>query len=364
MNRVTAVLLTLSLAASGPACRKAATTTVSPGVPVRTLKAERRDLENTLVVTGTLRPRAQVQLVAEVSARLMRVLRDEGARVAKDEVLADLDDTDYRLGLDRARAAQAVAEANQAHAVVEKERADNLLKTGGITDKDHLAAQVGLRVAEAALLQTKAEVAIAAQQHARCRIRAPFAGRVAKRFPDPGTLLAPGAPVFTLVDDAVLEFRGSVPSADFGRARPGAAVDITVDAVPGLRARGKIVRVTPLIDERTRAFEIVAEVPGQKDLVGGLFARAAVRVGTISGAIVVTPATLIRDGSQPDRAEVFVVRSGKAERQVVNLGVEQADRIEVVSGLKDGDVVVVDPPNALSSGAAVEIQNGRNGGSR
>ena len=328
MNRVTAVLLTLSLAASGSACRKAATTTVSPGVPVRTAKAERRDLENTLFVTGTLRPRAQVQLVAEVSARLMRVLRDEGARVAKGEVLAELDDTDYRLGLDRARAAQAVAEANQAHAVVEKERADNLLQTGGITDKDHLAAQVGLRVAEAALLQAKAEVAIAAQQHARCRIRAPFAGRVAKRFPDPGTLLAPGAPVFTLVDDAVLEFRGSVPSADFGRARPGAAVEITVDAVPGLRARGKIVRVTPLIDERTRAFEIVAEVPGQKDLVGGLFARAAVRVGTVTGAIVVAPAVLIRDGSQPDRAEVFVIRAGKAERVTVSLGVEQADRIE------------------------------------
>jgi RND family efflux transporter MFP subunit len=362
MKRVTAVLLTISMATAGAACRKSRPSAVSPSVPVRTAKVERRDLKDTLVVTGTLRPRSQVQLVAEVSARLVRIARDEGARVAAGDVLADLDDTDYRLALDRAKAAEAVAEANRAHAVVEKERADNLLKTGGITDKDHLAAQVGLRVAEAALAQARAEAAIAAQQHARCRIRAPFAGRVAKRVPDPGALLAPGTPVFTLVDDAVLEFRGSVPSAEFGRARLGAAAEISVDAVPGLLARGKVTRVTPLIDERSRAFEIVVELPGQKELVGGLFARAAVGVGTVPGAIVVTPTALMRDGSQPDRAEVFVVKAGKAERQVVRLGVEQADAIEIKQGLAAGDEVVVDPPSTLAPGAAVAIQNG-NGGS-
>lgn len=364
MNRVTAVLLTISLASAGAACRNSDSKTVAPGIPVRTVKAERRDLDDTLSVTGTLRPRSQVQLVAEVSARVLRILRDEGARVAQGDVLAELDDTDYRLALDRAKAAQAVAEANQAHAVVEKERADNLLKTGGITDKDHLAVQVGLRVAEAALAQARAEVAIAAQQRARCRIKAPFAGRVARRLVDAGAQLAPGTPIFTFVDDAVLEFRGSVPSAGYGRARVGATADITADALPGLRARGRIVRVTPLIDERSRSFEIVVEVPGQKDLVGGLFARAVVKVGTVPGAVVVAPTALMRDGSRPDRAEVFVVRGGQAERKVVSLGVEQADAIEIKSGLAAGDVVVVDAPTSLASGAAVEIQNGKNGGGR
>ena len=68
-----------------------------------------------------------------------------------------LDETDYRLSHDRAKAALAVAEANRAHAVAEKERADNLLKTGGITDKDHLSAQVALQVAEASLAPGRAE---------------------------------------------------------------------------------------------------------------------------------------------------------------------------------------------------------------
>ncbi len=90
------------------------------GVAVRTASVEQRDLPDEIVLTGTLKPRAQVQVVAEVPARLLRLQRDEGARVAKGEVLAVLDETDYRLANDRARAALAVADANRAHAQAER----------------------------------------------------------------------------------------------------------------------------------------------------------------------------------------------------------------------------------------------------
>jgi RND family efflux transporter MFP subunit len=316
MKRILLGLVILVAAGGSQACKKAETqTTTAKGIAVRTAVATTQDLDDILVATGTLRPRAQVQLVAEVSARLMRVVHDEGARVTAGETLAQLDDTDYRLALDRAKAAQQVADANQAHAMTERERADNLLKTGGITDKDHLAVQVGLRVAEAALAQAKVEVAVAAHQLARCQIKAPFAGRVATRGPDPGTLLTPGTSVFTFVDDSVLEFRASLPSADYGRVRPGLQVEIEVDALSGRKVGGRITRITPLVDERTRSFEIVVEVPGQNGLAGGLFGRARVRVGTVKGAVVVPPTALLRDGAQPDRAEVFVVSGAPARRR-------------------------------------------------
>jgi RND family efflux transporter MFP subunit len=238
----------------------AATASAPRGVAVRTAKIAARDLEETLVLTGTLRPRAQVELPAEVAARLERVLRDEGARVAKGELLARLDDTDYRLANDRARAALAVAEANRAHAVAERERADNLLKTGGITDKDHLSAQVALQVAEASLAQVRAEAGIAAQQLARTRVKAPFAGRVAKRVADEGAMLAAGTPIFTLVDDSLLEFEAQVASRDLVKVRLGAPVNVSVEALPGSLIPGKVARVAPLVDERTRSFKAVVEV--------------------------------------------------------------------------------------------------------
>jgi RND family efflux transporter MFP subunit len=257
-----------------------------------------------------------------------------------------------------------VAEANRAHAQVEKERADNLLKTGGITDRDHLSAQVALQVGEASLAQAKAELAIAGQQLARTQVKAPFAGRVAHRFPDAGAMLAVGAPLFTLVDDSVLEFKAPVPSRDFARVKLGAATQLSVDALPGARIEGRIARMEPLVDERSRSFQVVVEVPGHRDLVGGLFARAAVSVGQVAGALVVRPAALVRDGSDPSKADVFVVRQGKAEKVTVALGVETPDGIQVTSGLAAGEAVVLDPPTALAAGAPVDVQNGGRGAAK
>jgi RND family efflux transporter MFP subunit len=327
------------------------------GVPVRTVAVQQRDLQDEVLLTGTLRPRAQVQVVAEVAARLLQVRKDEGARAAPGEVLAVLDPTDYRLSAERARASLAVARANQAHARVEKERAESLLKTGGITDKDRLAADVNLQVAEAALAQARVETAIADQQLARTEIRAPFGGRVARRMADPGAMLAAGTPLFTFVDDSVLEFRASAPSAQYGRVRVGSPVKVTVDSLPGLSVTGRVVRIAPIVDDRSRSFETVVEVPGNSALVGGLFARASIQSGLVPGALVVPPAALVRDGTS--QAQAFVIVQGKAERRTVALGVEGADAVQVTSGLQAGDVLVLDPPVALSSGSPVEIQAAR-----
>jgi len=325
-------------------------------VPIRTTTVVRQTLTDEVTLTGTLKPRNQVQIVAEVPARLRRIVRDEGMPARAGDVLAQLDPIDHRLALDRAKAAVAVAEANQAHAEAEKERADSLLKTGGITDKDRLSAEVNARVAQAALAQARAEAAIAAQQLARTEVRAPFTGRVARRLADPGSMLAVGAPLLTFVDDAVLEFRSAAPAAYYGKVRVGAPVTVTTDAL-SRSVTGRVVRITPLVDERTRSFEVVVEVPGGGALVGGLFARASVRTGEMKDALVLPPAALVRDGS--GSADAFLVTQGRAERRSVRLGGETSDAVQVVEGLKEGDVVVLDPPVALSSGAPVEIQNGR-----
>lgn len=345
--------LLLSTAATGCGSGAGAAARPDRAVPVRTVVVEARDLEEVVELTGTLRPRAQVPVVAEVGARLLRVLRDEGSRVAAGETLALLDDTDYRLASQRAQAALAMAEANRAHARAERERAENLLRTGGITDKDRLAAEVGLQVADAALAQARAEAAIADQQLSRTSVKAPFAGRVANRLVDPGAMLPAGTPLLTLVDDSVLEFRASVPSKHWGQVKVDAPVQVRVEAGQAAVA-GRVTRLSPLVDERTRAFEAVVEVPPGSGLVGGLFARAEVRRGERRGALVVPAAALQRNGGGPDEARVFVVAGGKAETRAVRVGVERPDVVEVVEGLKAGEVVVLDPPTALSPGSVVE----------
>jgi len=354
-----AIALGLTAACSKQQPEAAAAPGNTRAVFVRTAAVEQRQILDEVVVTGTIKPQAQVQVVSEISARLLRLNKDEGAWVKKGEVIAVLDATDARLAADRANAAVAVAEANRAHALTERERASNLLKTGGITDKDHLAANVALQVAEASLAQVKAEAAIAMQNVSRCQIRAPFSGRVAKRLVDAGTMLAPGTPVLQLVDNSTLEFRASVPSTEISRVKPGAPVAITVDALPGATLRGQVTRILPLVEERSRSFEVVARVSESNDLVSGLFARGRIRVREIPDALVVPPSSLVHDGQSAGKANIFVIEQGKADVRAVEIGVEGADAVQI-RGLRPGTTIVVDPPTTLASGAPVEIQNSGN----
>ena len=265
-----------------------------------------RDLAETLSLTGTLDPRAEVTVVPEVTARIERVVRNEGDRVYRGQALAVLDDADFGLARDRAQANLDLAEANRAHARAEKDRADALLKTGGITDKDRLTAQVAVQLADASHAQARSELAIAERQLGRSRITAPISGRVAKRHADAGTIVNAGTPLYTMVDDSVFEFRSSVGSGDFGKVKVGER-SRDLDALPGFVTEGEVNRISPQVDARSRSFEVIIRVPGRPELVSGLFARADVKVREVPDSLTVPPAALLRDGSDPSKAQTYVV---------------------------------------------------------
>src|SRR5687767_4324381 len=231
LNKIHVLVLLLGAAATtacgGTAVETTAATEAIRSIPVRTATVQTRDLAETVSLTGTLDPRSEVTVVPEISARLERVLRNEGDRVSRGQPLAVLDDADFRLARDRARAYLDVAEANRAHARAEKDRADSLLKTGGITDKDHLSAQVAVQVANASHAQARSELALAERQVGRSRITAPISGRVAKRHADAGTIVSAGTPLYTIVDDSVFELRSAVGSSDFGKLNVGGTVIVT-----------------------------------------------------------------------------------------------------------------------------------------
>jgi membrane fusion protein (multidrug efflux system) len=366
--RPRAYLLLLTLATAGTAAcagTEAETPDIDAGrsIPVRTARVDTRDLAETLSLTGTLDPRSEVTVVPEISARLERVLKSEGDRVRRGQLLAVLDDADFRLARDRARAYLDVAEANRAHARAEKDRADSLLKTGGITDKDHLAAQVAVQVADASQSQARSELAIAERQMGRSQITAPIGGRIAKRHADAGTVVAAGTPIYTIVDDSVFELRSSVASGDFGKVKVGETVVVTVDALPGFVTEGEVNRIAPRVDARSRSFELIIRVPGRPQLVSGLFARAQVKVRDVPNSLTVPPAALLRDGSDPTKAQTYVVANNKVERRDVLVGIEVPDAVQVTSGLKAGEVVVVDPPSALGPGTQVQVERSTNAGS-
>ena len=141
------------------------------------------------------------------------------------------------------------------------------------------------------------------------------------------------------------------------------SVVVTVDALPGFVTEGEVNRIAPQVDARSRSFEIIIRVPGRPQLVSGLFARAQVKVRDVPGSLTVPPAALLRDGSDPTKAQTYVVVNNKVERRDVLVGVEVPDAVQVTNGLKAGEVVVVDPPSALGPGTRVQVERDVKAGS-
>ena len=171
-------------------------------------------------------------------------------------------------------------------------------------------------MAEAQQAQVRAELAIAAQQLARTQIKAPFAGRVAKRLADPGAMLATGTPLFTFVDDATLEFRASVPSADYGKAAAGRHRRRDGGrASAAARVKGTVARISPLVEERTRAFEVTVQVPGRPRARGRPLRPRVGAAGPGDGRSRRAAGGAAARRQRPPGAQAFVVADGKAERK-------------------------------------------------
>ena len=94
-------------------------------------------------------------------------------------------------------------------------------------------------------------------------------------------------------------------SGDFGKVKVGENVVVTVDALPGFVTEGEVNRIAPQVDARSRSFEIIIRVPGKPQLVSGLFARAQVKVRDVPNSLTVPPAALLRDGSDPTKAQTY-----------------------------------------------------------
>lgn len=358
---------------------------------VQVVKAERRLIPRTVVAVGTLAAEERAELGFKVPGRLARWDVDLGSRVAAGAVLAELDARDYELRRDRARAAleqararlglpvggdddgldpegvgvvrQAKARLDQAKVTLERSR--ELRDQGILAQAEYDTSQAAFRVAESLyndsleevnnrrgiLAERRSDLALAEQAVTDSRLVAPFSGAVQQRRANLGEYLAAGAPVLTLVKLTPLRLRLDVPEREALNVREGQSVAVrtegATDAWPG-----RIVRLSPAIEEANRSLIVEAEVDNSKGLLRpGSFARAEIQTES-GGDSVVVPATALVLFAGIEK--VVTVREGKALERPVTTGRHAGDAVEILSGLEQGESVVVKPGN-LTTGAAVEV---------
>ncbi len=379
MNRCTHAALWLLLVCGTWGCtgkKQVAADSTGPAAAELVVKAqpvESGEWTVSVPVSGEIRSLSTVEVKTEVGGRLVSAHFREGDPVRQSDLLAEIDSTNYRLAYNQAVAAVGVAEAGLArvqvvaeHARRERERADNLLRTGGITEKDHQAAVTGVkeaetqvRLAEAQVSQARSAVAIAEKALKDCRITAPAEGRVQKRFYDEGTLLAPGSSLYTLVDNSRLELACLLPSYRLADIRTGQRGFFTTPTWGERRFECMVSAVNPAVESDNRSVKVLLRTanPGGALRVG-MYARGEIVIRREPGALIIPRTALITAREESEAGQVFVVTDGRALKRDVQVGGVRQESVWIRQGLKDGDLVVVEIGPTLKEGLAVRVAQG------
>ncbi len=335
---------------SGPGGRKG-----PQAFAVETHTVQERQLEYTLDALGSVVAFEEAQITARVAGTLEGLSFAEGDTLTTDQVVAQIEPRRYRIAVEAARATiqRTQAALDDARATLKRQRQMGPEVATG-AEIDVAAARV--RIAEAEIAQGKAALDLAELNLADAKVRSPVGGIVHSKKAQTGQYVQPGAVLATVLRTEPLRLKFAVAEPDAARLSKGMAVRFR------LRGRAEshgahIVHLSGKADEATRMVEVLADIDGNPQAMRpGAFAEVVVPIGAPRPAPVV-PQTAIRPTEKGFVA--FVIELGeppKAKERILQLGMRTAENlVEVKSGLKVGDLVVVVGAEALREGAQVRV---------
>ena len=312
-----------------------------------------QDVVYQITAVGSLEAEEVVQVTAEVEGQASSVNVQEGTRVTPGTVLALIDPDRYRLEVQRAEAAYKKAVADADRAKSELARREALAKEQLVSAEEINRAQ-----GEADRLMAEADAAraardIAAQNVQRSRVRAPRGGVINTRSIETGQYIQSGNVLATIVDTGRLRLRFRVSEGESLRARTGQTVLFKVQALGQTEFPATIYHVGEVADPATRQVEVLAWVKNPGVLKPGFFAEVSLASESRKAATVV-PESAVQASEQGFVS--YVVVDGKATVRPVRIGLRTGNGIvEILSGLKPGDMVVVEGSDRLADGMPVQV---------
>ncbi len=308
-----------------PAAKVAVTTVRTENLPVIT------------EATGTVRPVQRARLASKVMGTIEEIPVVLGQRITRDEVLARIS-----VGEISARVAGARSELRAVVRDLERER--TLLSKGASTSDTVKSLEDRQASAEAALKEAEVMLGYAI-------IRAPFDGVVARKLADAGDLASPGAPLIEIEELGSFEIEASLPDSAAARLKAGASLEVEIP-VAGLRLEAAITEISPAADPQARTVPIKLAVPAGTAVRSGQFARIHVPGTPLPTRLV--PRSAVSTFGQMER--VFAVTAdNRARLRLVKTGRQRGDRVEILSGLEDGERIVNAPSPSLRDGQPLEI---------
>ena len=308
-------------------------------IPVKADTVKVGPISAYILTNTTLEAQRQVDIVARVNGIVKSIRAEEGDEVRRNQVLARLDETELRLNLQRAKAQ---LENNRRLF----ERAKEMFAKNLISKEEYDNAQFQYET-------SKSQYESARVQLEYATIRAPVDGIITARNVEVGDYVTVNRVVYSMADYDTLFARIHIPEKDIVKIHPGQEAKIRVEAFPGRAFRGRVKIISPVVDPTSGTVKVTVEiVRGRSPLLPGMFASVYIVTETHPNAVIIPKKALILE-SETDR--VFVYDNGVARLRDIKVGLSEGDKLEVLEGLKPGELVITVGQEGLRDGAAVRL---------
>jgi len=335
-----------------------------PTVAVVHPLAEKPDEE--LVLPGSLLAYEESPIYARTNGYLVRWYKDIGSRVKEGELLADIDTPEVDQELNQSRAARQQIVAQLELAKISADRWENLRKSDSVSAQEADQQTSGYRQAQANLAAADANVKRLEELEGFKRVYAPFSGVITRRNVDPGALINAGAgaassgvaaggrELFDIARVDPLRVYTDVPQAYSPAIKVGATATITLQEFPGEKFTATVARTAEAIDPNTRTLRTEVDVPNKNArLLPGSFGEVHFAVGSNVNKVTV-PVNAMLFRSQGSQLAV-VGPDKKIHLRAITIGKDYGTTLEILAGVTVGDQVVINPPDSLEEGQAVNL---------
>jgi RND family efflux transporter MFP subunit len=352
------------------ACKHASIVAPAP-LPVHTAVAQSIDVQNGTKYSANIVPYAQVTLSFQSAGYIDHIRQvksssggvrniDQGDRVLKGMVLAEVSPQDYLNKLQQAKAQLGRAQADQQKAQLSFDRVAALYASQSATKPDYDSAKAQLDTANSSVSGAQAQIGEAKTALNYCYLKAPFNGWLVSRNVDLGTLVGPATNGFVLADTSSVKAVFGVPDTYINRVKLGNRLTVTTDSLP-YPITGRVSAISPAADQKSRVFSVEVTLPNPKnELKSGMIASLTLAGDALPHSIVAVPlSAVIRD---PGRSDGFAVMTAegsgdvvKAQLRPVELGETYGNMIAAKGGISPGERVITSGVTLIKSGDQVRI---------
>jgi RND family efflux transporter MFP subunit len=343
-------------------CRKRETTNNEVqqiGVtPVKVVEAQLSEISQELTYTGTLEPWNRIDIIPDIAGKIAKIYVEVGDYVEKGQLLAELDTRSIRLQLKQAEAALAVAKANYEDAKRNKERMENLYNKKAISVQQYEKIKLAYEAAYAQLQQAQATVNLARHNLEVSIMKAPFSGVITSKNAEVGDVInplmggfSPTKGVLTLMDFSKIKVDLYIPQSDISKIKKNQKAILRVDTYPEKEFKGKVHLINLAADPLSKTF-LVQLIFDNSDLLlkPGIFGQVSIITEIRSKTLVIPNEALI------DNQFVFIIENGKAVKKKVTTGLKSDNKVEILNGIRAGDLIIVKGNYGLEDGNPVTIE--------